>query len=86
LILLIACINSVNLGIVQSFSRVMDVTIKKIYGASRARLIGQQVLESMFVGLVATALAFLLVWLLLPVFAAVVDRRMSVEDVFNWKC
>lgn len=85
LILLIACINSVNLGVVQSFSRVMDVTIKKIYGASRRRLIGQQVLESMFAGVLATGIAFLLVWTLLPVFAMVVNRQMSVHDVFNWR-
>ncbi|HXB08864.1 MAG TPA: ABC transporter permease [Puia sp.] len=85
LILLIACVNSVNLCIVRSFSRVMDVTIKKIYGASRARLIGQHVLESMFAGVVAAVFAFLLVWLLLPVFAVVVDRRMSIHDVFSGK-
>jgi putative ABC transport system permease protein len=85
LVLLIACINSINLSIVQSFSRVMDVTIRKIYGAGRARLIGRHVLESMFTAGVAVILALGLVWLLLPVFGAMVNRQLSAADVFNWK-
>lgn len=85
LILLIACTNSINLTIVQSFSRVMDVTIRKIYGASKLRLIWQHVLESLLIGLIAVLLSFLLVWLLLPAFAAVVDRNLSALDLFNWK-
>jgi putative ABC transport system permease protein len=85
LILLIACTNSINLTIVQSFSRVMDVTIRKIYGASKLRLIWQHVLESLFVGGIAILLSFLLVWLLLPAFALVVDRDLAAYDLFNWR-
>lgn len=84
LILLIACTNSINLTIVQSFSRIMDVTIRKIYGASKLRLIWQHVLESLFIGGIAILLSFLLVWLLLPAFAAVVDRSLGFHDLFNW--
>jgi putative ABC transport system permease protein len=85
LILLIACTNSINLTIVQSFSRVMDVTIRKIYGASRLRLIWQHVFESLSIALIAVVLSFLLVWLLLPAFAGVVNRSLSDQDLFNWK-
>ena len=85
LILLIACTNSINLTIVQSFSRVMDVTIRKIYGASKLRLVWQHVLESLFIGGIAVLLSFLLVWLLIPAFAVVVDRSLSAHDLFNWK-
>ncbi len=85
LILLIACTNSINLTIVQSFSRVMDVTIRKIYGASKRRLVLQHVWESLLIGLIATLLAFLLVWLLLPAFATLVNRSMAFSDLFNWK-
>jgi putative ABC transport system permease protein len=85
LVLLIACINSINLNIVQSFSRVMDVTIRKIYGASRTRLIARHVIESMFTAGVAAVLALGLVWLLLPAFGAVVNRQLQVSDVFNLK-
>jgi len=85
LVLLIACINSINLSIVRSFSRVMDVAIRKIYGASRLRLIGRHVRESMVTAGVAAALALLLVGLLLPAFGAMVNRQLSVADVVNWK-
>ncbi len=84
LILLIAFINSINLTIVESFSRVMDVTIRKIYGAGKGRLIAQHVGGSLFIGGMATALSFLLVALLLPAFAAVVNRSMALSDLFNW--
>ena len=85
LILLIAFTNSINLTIVQSFSRVMDVTIRKIYGASKGRLVLQHMWESLLIGIVATGLSFLLVGLLLPVFALVVNRSMSITDLLNWK-
>jgi putative ABC transport system permease protein len=85
LILLIAFTNSINLTIVQSFSRVMDVTIRKIYGASKGRLVLQHMWESLLIGIVATGLSFLLVGLLLPVFASVVNRSMSLSDLLNWK-
>jgi putative ABC transport system permease protein len=85
LILLIACSNSINLTIVQSFSRVTDTTIRKIYGAGRTKLILQHGLESTFVALVAILLAFLLVWLLLPVFSSAVNRNLAVSALLNWK-
>lgn len=84
LILLIAFTNSINLTIVESFSRVMDVTIRKIYGAGKVRLITQHVGGSLLIGGVATGLSFLLVALLLPAFAAVVNRSMALSDLFNW--
>ena len=84
LILLIAFTNSINLTIVESFSRVMDVTIRKIYGAGKGRLILQHVGGSLFIGGVATSLSFLLVALFLPAFAAVVNRSMALSDLFNW--
>jgi putative ABC transport system permease protein len=83
LILLIACTNSINLTIVQSFSRVMEVTIRKIYGANRAQLIFRHVVESVMTGIVATILAFFIVWLLLPGFGMAVNRVFFLADLFN---
>jgi putative ABC transport system permease protein len=85
LILLIACTNSINLTIVQSFSRVTDTTIRKIYGAGKTRLILQHVLESLIVTAGAMILAFLLVWLLLPLISSTVNRTLAVSDLLNWK-
>lgn len=85
LVLLIAFTNSINLTIVQSFSRVMDVTIRKIYGARKGGLILEHVGGSLLIGLLATVAAFILVALLLPALAALVDRQMTFADLFNWK-
>jgi putative ABC transport system permease protein len=83
LILLIACTNSINLTIVQSFSRVMEVTIRKIYGANRTQLVLRHVVESVMTGMVATILAFFVVWLLLPGYGMAVNRVFSLTDLLN---
>jgi putative ABC transport system permease protein len=83
LILIIACTNSVNMMVVRSFSRSLEVTIQKIYGAGRGELVMQQLLESLVMGVLAIVFPFLIVGLLLPVFAAMVDRPMRIADLFN---
>ena len=85
LILLIACTNSINLTVVQSFSRMTDTTIRKIYGARKSRLILQHALESVMIAMAATVVSFLLVWLLLPVISSAVNRNLSLSDLLNYK-
>jgi putative ABC transport system permease protein len=85
LILVIACTNSINMMVVRSFARSLEVTMQKIYGASRAALIFQQLLESLIVGLMAVGLSILLVWSLLPAFGAMVNRPLAAADLLNWK-
>jgi putative ABC transport system permease protein len=85
LILLIACTNSVNMMVVRSFSRATESTIQKIYGASRTALILQQMLESILIGLVAAILSFFIIWILLPEYAVVINRRLDTPDLFNGK-
>ena len=85
LILVIACTNSVNMMVVRSFSRSLEVTMQKIYGASRGELVIQQLLESLLIGIIAVILSFLLLALLLPAFAAMVDRPMVLSDLLNRK-
>ena len=85
LILVIACTNSVNMMVVRSFSRFWEMTIQKIYGASPGQLAMQQLLESLVLGVLAIVFSFLIVALLLPAFAAMVDRPMRISDLFNVK-
>ncbi len=85
LILVIACTNSVNMMVVRSFSRSLEVTMQKIYGASRGELVIRQLLESLVMGVLAIVLSFLIVTIFLPVFAAMVDRPMRLTDLFNVK-
>jgi len=85
LILIIAFTNSINLAVVKTFSRSLDVTIQKIFGASKAGLIAQHVMESVIVGLVAIILSIFLIWLFLPEFAVLLNRELSVSDLLNLK-
>ena len=67
-ILMIACINFMNLSTAKAARRMKEVGIKKVVGARRPQLIAQFLSESMVMTLFSTALALTLAWLLLPAF------------------
>lgn len=66
-ILLIACINFMNLSTARSAKRFKEVGIKKVLGSSRLQLIKQFLSESILLSFVAFACAVILVEILLPV-------------------
>ncbi|MES2757964.1 MAG: ABC transporter permease [Pseudomonadota bacterium] len=80
-ILLLAATNYVNLATVRTVRRQREIAVRKVLGAPAARLAGQFIAESMLVALIATAFGLLLAWLLLPVFAELVDRQL--QDMFD---
>jgi putative ABC transport system permease protein len=76
-ILIIACVNFVNMATARSTERAHQVGISKAVGASRRLLVGQFLCESLLTALIALAVAFLLVELLLPFFSGFVGRELS---------
>ncbi|MEZ0610917.1 ABC transporter permease [Fibrella sp. WM1] len=78
-ILLIACINFMNLSTARSALRAKEVGVRKVVGAGRFALIGQYLSESMLMSLLAVVLALLLVWLTLPTFNAVFDKHLALD-------
>jgi putative ABC transport system permease protein len=78
-VLLIACINFVNLSTARSMQRAKEVGVRKAVGAHRARLVRQFLGESILIVLVAIILALLLVELALPVFSNFVQRDLVLE-------
>ncbi|MES3025735.1 MAG: FtsX-like permease family protein [Pseudomonadota bacterium] len=76
LILALAATNYVNLATVRTLRREREIGVRKLIGASRASLVGLFAAESMLVALVAGLLGLLLAWLLLPLFAQLVDRPL----------
>ncbi|MCH7411456.1 ABC transporter permease [Belliella sp. DSM 111904] len=68
LIILIACINFMNLSTARSEKRAKEIGIRKISGAGRGRLILQFIGESMVTTVIASFLALLIVSLLIPHF------------------
>jgi len=69
-ILLLACINYMNLATARSMTRAREIGIRKTLGSGRVQLVSQFLAESIFVSLLAVALALVAVELLLDRFQA----------------
>jgi len=82
LILLIACINFMNLSTARSESRAKEVGIRKVVGAQKGSLIGQFLGESILFTLIAGVLALFIVQISLPSFNELVGKQL-VLDVRN---
>jgi putative ABC transport system permease protein len=76
-VLLIACINFMNLTTARSTQRAKEVGVRKVVGAKRSQLIAQFMGESILLTAVAMLLAVALVELILPVFAGFVEKPLS---------
>ncbi len=77
LILALAMTNWINLATVRTLRRQREIGMRKVLGASAARVAGQFLAESVLVALLATAVGIVLAWLLLPVFADLVERKLE---------
>ena len=77
-VLLLACINFMNLSTARSEKRAKEVGIRKAVGSERSQLIGQFFSESLLVVSLAFLLALLLVQVLLPAFNQLADKRLTV--------
>jgi len=77
-ILLIACINFMNLSTARSEKRAKEVGIRKVAGANRSLLIGQFIGESVIISFIAGLLALLLVQLGLPSFDKLVGKELRI--------
>ncbi|PSL23731.1 ABC transporter permease [Chitinophaga ginsengisoli] len=76
-ILLIACINFMNLTTAQSAKRAKEVGLRKVIGAGRSSLIGQFMGEAMLLTACAFIIAVLLAILLLPAFNTLTGKQLS---------
>jgi ABC-type antimicrobial peptide transport system permease subunit len=77
-VLLLACINFMNLSTARSEKRAKEVGIRKAIGSKRWQLIGQFFSESLLVSGISFILSLLLVQLILPFFNDVADKEMSI--------
>ncbi len=84
IILIIACINFMNLSTAQSEKRSKEVGIRKVAGAKRNMLVFQFLGESMLITFIAAIVAFLIVLLVLPSFSAFTNTSLSLNVSNNW--
>lgn len=76
-VLLIACVNFMNLSTARSANRAREVGIRKVMGSQRSQLVAQFLTESLLVSAVAMLLALGIAWLMLPFFNEVADKHIS---------
>ena len=76
-ILLIACINFMNLSTARSLKRAREVGVRKAIGAMRSSLIGQFISESLLTTILAVAISLGIVILALPVFNQITQKQID---------
>jgi putative ABC transport system permease protein len=83
-ILLIACINFINLTTARSVERAKEVGIRKVVGAERGQLASQFIGESVVLCLIAFILTVIFSALLLPMFNQLAGKTISAGIFSNW--
>jgi len=76
-ILLIACINFMNLTTARSVKRAREIGVRKVVGAVRSVLIQQFIGEAVLLTFIAVIIAIILVVVLLPIFNSVTQKQIS---------
>jgi putative ABC transport system permease protein len=84
-ILLIACINFMNLATARSVERAKEVGVRKVIGANQAGLIYQFLTESTILSLLAAVLALLLAGLSFPAMQQLSGKAFSYELLYSWQ-
>ncbi|HYJ65023.1 MAG TPA: FtsX-like permease family protein, partial [Parafilimonas sp.] len=85
-VLMLACINFMNLSTARSEKRAKEVGIRKTVGSLRTQLIKQFLSESVLVALISFVLSIILVVLLMPVFNKLADKNIQLpwSSAFFW--
>lgn len=79
LILVVACINFMNLATARSARRAKEIGLRKVAGAVRGQLIIQFLSESVFISFLSLLLALVIVCLFLPLFNELANRKLTVD-------
>jgi putative ABC transport system permease protein len=78
-ILLIACVNFMNLTTARSANRAKEVGVRKVLGSQRKHLMAQFLTESTLVAFVSTLIALFLVWALMPSFNQLAAKSLAIN-------
>ena len=82
-ILILACINFINLSTARSVERAREVGIRKTFGSERKTIIGQFLLESILISFISILAALGLIALMLPLFNQVSGKSLTVAYFFQ---
>jgi putative ABC transport system permease protein len=79
IILLIACINFMNLATASSQKRAREVGVRKVLGAAREKLVAQFMGEAFFMSLIATVFAVIIIAVSLPAFNMLMQKHLALD-------
>jgi putative ABC transport system permease protein len=82
-ILILACINYMNLATAKSFHRAREIGLYKVVGSSKSQIVRQFLTESVLITIVASSLGLVLVLALLPAFNEFTGKQISSGILFN---
>jgi len=82
-LIVIACINFMNLATARSVQRAREVGIRKIVGSLRGSLIRQFLMESLMVSLISMAFAAVFIQLIMPVFNQLAGKQLEIDFLRN---
>ncbi len=82
-ILIIACLNYINLSIVQSSKRAIEVGMRKVVGAHKSQLVRQFLGESLIFSVIAFLISLVMVDLALPIFNSLMERDLTLDLLSN---
>ena len=78
IVLILACLNFVNLSTARSIKKSKEVGVRKAVGSFRSTLIKQYISESVFLGFLSVLLSVGMAWLVLPYFNQIADMTLSI--------
>ena len=81
--LIIACINYMNLATARSANRAKEVGVRKVMGSQRKQLIMQFITESVVLTLIALVLSILLIYALLPAFNSLANKHLPFNYILQ---
>lgn len=81
--LIIACINYMNISTARSARRAKEIGIRKVAGSTKVQLISQFLIESLLTACIALLLSIILVLALFPVFNSLSGKSLSFEILFQ---
>src|ERR1044072_6860792 len=82
-ILLIACVNFINLSTAQAVNRSREVGVRKVLGSSRRQLALQFLGETSFITITAVVVAILVAEVTLPLLNSLLETKMTMNLIFN---
>ena len=84
-VLLLSCINFINLSTAQTMTRLKEVGVRKVVGAARAQLFKQFIIESMLIAFCAFLISLILVEYILPEFNQLFYSNVSINFIEDYQ-